>query len=428
MPLTLDAWLARIEALHPRGSAGIELGLERVAAVKARLGQRETCPVVLVGGTNGKGSTCAMLERILLVAGYRVGLYTSPHLLHYNERVRINGTAVADASLCDAFARVEQARGDVALTYFEFGTLAAWEVFTAASLDAIILEVGLGGRLDATNVYEPACAIVTGIDLDHMDFLGADREAIGREKAGIFRAGIPAICGDTQPPQTLIAHASAIGARLQVLGRDFGYLRQEQQWLYWLHPAGAAQIRRGGLAFPALRGEQQLANAACALAALDALHACLPVAMKDIRQGLIELELTGRFQVLPGRPTVVLDVAHNPQAARVLAANLGNMAFHRNTWAVFGMLEDKDIDGVIDALNERVTHWLPCTLDGRRAASADFLAARLKARGMKVAGEFASPAEALACAQENAGEDDRILAFGSFLTVAAALQALGRSA
>jgi len=428
MPLTLDAWLARIEALHPRGSAGIELGLERVAAVKARLGQRETCPVVLVGGTNGKGSTCAMLERILLVAGYHVGLYTSPHLLHYNERVRINGTAVADASLCDAFARVEQARGDVALTYFEFGTLAAWEVFAAASLDAIILEVGLGGRLDATNVYEPACAIVTGIDLDHMDFLGADREAIGREKAGIFRAGIPAICGDTQPPQTLIAHASAIGARLQVLGRDFGYLRQEQQWLYWLHPAGAAQIRRGGLAFPALRGEQQLANAACALAALDALHACLPVAMKDIRQGLIELELTGRFQVLPGRPTVVLDVAHNPQAARVLAANLGNMAFHRNTWAVFGMLEDKDIDGVIDALNERVTHWLPCTLDGRRAASADFLAARLKARGMKVAGEFASPAEALACAQENAGEDDRILAFGSFLTVAAALQALGRSA
>jgi len=428
MPLTLDAWLARIEALHPRGSAGIELGLERVAAVKARLDQRETCPVVLVGGTNGKGSTCAMLERILLVAGYRVGLYTSPHLLHYNERVRINGTAVADASLCDAFARVEQARGDVALTYFEFGTLAAWEVFAAASLDAIILEVGLGGRLDATNVYEPACAIVTGIDLDHMDFLGADREAIGREKAGIFRAGIPAICGDPQPPQSLTVRARDIGARLEVMGRDFGYQRQEQQWLYWARPADAGEIRRGGLAFPALRGEQQLANAACALAALDALHQSLPVAMKDIRQGLIELELAGRFQVLPGRPTVVLDVAHNPQAARVLAANLGNMAFHRNTWAVFGMLEDKDIDGVIDALNERVTHWLPCTLDGRRAASADFLAARLKARGMKVAGEFASPAEALACAQENAGEDDRILAFGSFLTVAAALQALGRSA
>ena len=428
MPLTLDAWLARIEALHPRGSAGIELGLERVAAVKARLCQREICPAILVGGTNGKGSTCAMLESILLVAGYRVGLYTSPHLLKYNERVRINGVAVDDASLCHAFARVEEARGDAALTYFEFGTLAAWEVFAAADLDAIILEVGLGGRLDATNIYEPACTIVTGIDLDHMDFLGPDREAIGREKAGIFRGGIPAICGDPQPPQSLIAHAAAAGAALQVLGRDFGYQRQEQQWLYWARPTGAEEIRRGGLAFPGLRGEQQLGNAVCALAALDALHPSLPVAMKDIRQGLIELELAGRFQVLPGRPAVVLDVAHNPQAARALAANLGSMGFYRATWAVFGMLADKDIDGVIDALGERVTHWLPCTLEGRRAASADFLAGRLKARGMQVVGEFQSPAAALACAQENAGEDDRILAFGSFLTVAAALQALGRSA
>jgi dihydrofolate synthase/folylpolyglutamate synthase len=427
-PDGLDGWLAHLEALHPRGSAGIELGLERVAAVKSRLGQRETCPVILVGGTNGKGSTCAMLERILLAAGYRVGLYTSPHLVRYNERVRINGVAADDARLCDAFARVEQARGDAALTYFEVGTLAAWEVFAAAGLDAVILEVGLGGRLDATNVYQPACAIVTSVDLDHMDFLGDDREAIGREKAGIFRAGVAAICGDPQPPQTLIAHASAIGAGLQVLGRDFGYLRQEQQWLYWLRPAGAAQIRRGGLAFPALRGEQQLANAACALAALDALHHRLPVAMKDIRQGLIEVELAGRFQVLPGRPAVVLDVAHNPQAARALAANLGNMAFHPGTWAVFGMLGDKDIDGVIEALGERVTHWLPCTLEGRRATSADFLAARLRARGMKVYGEFESPAAALRCAQENAGEDDRILAFGSFLTVAAAMQTLGRPA
>ena len=428
MPLTLDAWLARIEALHPRGSAGIELGLERVAAVKARLFQRETCPAILVGGTNGKGSTCAMLESILLVAGYRVGLYTSPHLLKYNERVRINGVAVDDASLCHAFARVEEARGDAALTYFEFGTLAAWEVFAAADLDAIILEVGLGGRLDATNIYEPACTIVTGIDLDHMDFLGPDREAIGREKAGIFRGGVPAICGDPQPPQSLIAHAAAAGAALQVLGRDFGYQRQEQQWLYWARPMGAEEIRRGGLAFPGLRGEQQLGNAVCALAALDALHPSLPVAMKDIRQGLIELELAGRFQVLPGRPAVVLDVAHNPQAARALAANLGSMGFYRATWAVFGMLADKDIDGVIDALGERVTHWLPCTLEGRRAASADFLAGRLKARGMQVVGEFQSPAAALACAQENAGEDDRILAFGSFLTVAATLQTLGRSA
>ena len=435
LPGGLDAWLAHLEALHPRGSAGIELGLERVAAIKARLGQRETCPVILVGGTNGKGSTCAMLESILLAAGYGVGLYTSPHLLKYNERVRINGVAADDASLCAAFCRVEQARGDAALTYFEFGTLAAWDVFAAADLDVIILEVGLGGRLDATNIYRAACTIVTGVDLDHMDLLGPDRESIGREKAGIFRGGVPAICGDPQPPQSLVAHAAAIGARLQVMGRDFAYLRQEQQWLYWggsAIEAGQGErtpaIRRGGLAFPALRGDKQLANAACALAALDALHHHLPVAMKDIRRGLIEVELAGRFQVLPGRPAVVLDVAHNPQAARVLAANLGDMAFHRRTWAVFGMLADKDIDGVIDAMGERVTHWLPCTLEGRRAASADFLAGRLEARGMAVVGVFDSPVAALACAQEKAGEDDRILAFGSFLTVAAALLAHGRSA
>ena len=433
LPGGLDAWLAHLEALHPRGSAGIELGLERVAAIKSRLGQHETCPVILVGGTNGKGSICAMLERILLAAGYRIGLYTSPHLLHYNERVRINGVAADDANLCAAFAGVERARGDVALTYFEFATLAAWEVFAAADLDAIILEVGLGGRLDATNAYQPACSIVSGIDLDHMEFLGQDRESIGREKAGIFRAGIPAICGDTQPPQSLVAYATQIGAGLQIMGRDFGYQRQEQQWLYWGRAAGdagrgaaAGVMRRGGLAFPALRGERQLANAACALAALDALHKDLPVAMQDIRRGLIEVELAGRFQVLPGRPAVVLDVAHNPQAARVLAANLGDMGFHRHTWAVFGMLADKDIDGVIDAIGERVTHWLPCTLEGRRAASADFLAGRLQARGLAVAGNFASPAAALACAQEKAGEDDRIVAFGSFLTVAAALQAHGR--
>ncbi len=418
----LADWLAHLEALHPRGQAGIELGLDRVAAVKARLGQHEDCPVILVGGTNGKGSTCAMLERILLAAGYKVGVYSSPHLVRYNERVRIDGHDASDTALCDGFARVEAARGDAALTYFEFGTLAAWEVFAVARCDAIILEVGLGGRLDATNIYSPACSIITGVDLDHMDFLGPDREAIGREKAGIFRAGVAAICGDPNPPQSLLDHAAAIGTPVQVMGRDFGYLRQEQQWLYW-----HGEQRRGGLAYPGMRGGNQLANAACAIAALDAVKAVLPIAMKDIRQGLIEVELPGRFQVLPGRPAIVLDVAHNPQAARVLADNLGGMAFHPKTWAVFGMLADKDVDGVIEALKERVSHWLPCSLDGRRAASADFLAERLRAHGLEVAGRFDSPAAALAAAQAAAVEDDRILAFGSFLTVAAALQMLGRA-
>jgi dihydrofolate synthase/folylpolyglutamate synthase len=423
MPKTLSDWLAYLTAQHPRGEAGIELGLDRVAAVKNMLGQRQTVPVVTVAGTNGKGSTCAMLEQILLSAGYRVGLYTSPHLLRYNERVRINGQPVDDALLCAAFARVEPACGDLALTYFEFGTLAAWEAFAAQELDVVILEVGLGGRLDAVNVYDAECAILTTVDLDHTEYLGEDRVAIGREKAGIFRPGRAAICGDAEPPQSVLDHAQSIAADLQILGRDFTIQRQEGQWQF-LGRGG----RRSGLAYPALRGSSQLVNASCVLAALDALHGVLPVAMQDIRRGLLEVDLPGRFQVLPGRPTVVLDVAHNPQAARVLADNLGNMPFHPNTWAVFGMMADKDISGVIDALRGRVDRWLPCTLPAPRGASAEQLAQLLGAVGINGASTFASPALAFAAARERAGEDDRILAFGSFLTVADVMHTLARLA
>lgn len=419
MPESLEGWLAYVERQHDRP---IALGLERVGQVKAALKQEAAWPVILVGGTNGKGSTCAMLERILISAGYQVGLYTSPHLLHYNERVRINGCPVTDAQLCAAFARVEAARGDTPLTYFEFGTLAAWEVFAAQALDVVILEVGLGGRLDAVNIYPPAVSIVTTVDLDHMDYLGETREAIGQEKAGIFRAGMPAICGDPSPPESLLLHARSIGAELQCLGRDYGYVRQEQQWQYW-GPLG----KRSGLAFPALRGVNQLQNASVVIAALDALRDRLPVAMQDIRRGLIEVELTGRFQVLPGRPTVVLDVAHNPQAAQVLADNLGSMAFHPETWAIFGALRDKDISAVVRPLLGRVTRWLPCTLDGPRAASADEIAEILRREGVKEALPcFPNPESALAHVQERAGEDDRIVTFGSFLTVAGVLRALKR--
>jgi dihydrofolate synthase/folylpolyglutamate synthase len=413
--MTLLDWLAHIERQHAQP---IALGLDRVREVSRHLGQRQTCPVILVGGTNGKGSTCAMLERILRCAGYRVGLYTSPHLVEYNERVRIDGRPVDDAALCEGFARVESVRGEVPLTYFEYGTLAAWEVFAAQPLDAIILEVGLGGRLDATNIYDPDVAIVTGVDLDHMDYLGATREAIGFEKSGIFRAGRPAICGDANPPESLVGHGRAVGADLQLIGQNFGYERQDGQWQYWGRGG-----RRSGLAWPALRGPVQLANAACVLAALDALQDKLPVAMQDIRRGLLEVELPGRFQVLPGRPTLVLDVAHNPQAACVLADNLGGMAFHPTTWAVFGMLRDKDISSVIDAVKGRVDVWLPCTLEGTRAASADFLAEALEAASCKVGGRYPTPFQALQQAQAGAGEDDRILAFGSFLTVAEVLRA-----
>jgi dihydrofolate synthase/folylpolyglutamate synthase len=425
----LDDWLAHLEGLHPRGQAGIELGLERVRHVSQSLGQRQTCPVITVAGTNGKGSTCALIERILLAAGYRVGVYSSPHLLHYNERVRIHGTQAEDAIFCNAFARVETARqavGDVALTYFEFGTLAAWEMFAAANLDAIILEVGLGGRLDATNIYDADCAIVTTVALDHMDYLGDTLEQIGREKAGICRAGRPLICGDADPPASVAETCRAASADFLCLGRDFGFLRQEGQWQYW----GKEGRKFGGLAFPALRGDCQLNNASCALIALDCLRDRLPVTAQDIRRGLSEVEVAGRCQVIPGRPQLVLDVAHNPQAAAALAASISGMGFAPKTWAVFGMMADKDIDGVIAAIRHRVDHWLPCDLSGPRAARAVQLAEHLEkvGAGDTVAGCFATPAEALLYAQENAGDDDRILAFGSFLTVAGVMQASGRKA
>jgi dihydrofolate synthase/folylpolyglutamate synthase len=422
-PASLDHWLAHLECLHPRGQAGIELGLERVRQVSQALRQSQSCPVITVGGTNGKGSTCALLEQMLLAAGYRVGVYTSPHLLRYNERVRIDAAPVGDAALCAAFARVEAARRAVALTYFEFGTLAAWEVFAAAELDVIILEVGLGGRLDATNIYNADCAILTTVALDHMDFLGSTREAIGFEKAGICRAGRPLVCGDADPPASVIDQCRRASAEFRGIGSAFGYLVQDGQWQYW--ESGGRRL--GGLAFPALRGNTQLHNASCAIAALDSLRDRLPVTAQDIRRGLAEVSIAGRCQVLPGRPQIVLDVAHNPQAAAALAHSLGGMGFARTTWGVFGMMADKDIPGVIEAMRLRVDRWLPCDLPGARAASASQLAlalAKLGAGG--TAQEFATPADALRHALENAEGDDRILAFGSFLTVAGVMRYLNR--
>jgi len=315
-PDTIDKWLALLESRHTQT---IQLGLERVGAVRAALGpDPEGLVVITVGGTNGKGSTCAMLESILLAEGYRVGCYTSPHLLRYNERVRIDGKDVEDAALVGAFDAVEHARGDTPLTYFEHGTLAAWEVFRTQGLDVVILEVGLGGRLDAVNVFDSDCAIVTGVAMDHMDYLGDTREAIGFEKAGIFRAGRPAVFGDPQPPQSLLDHAAAIGTQLWISGRDFGFGGDRQQWGYWRYAApqaSGALTKRGGLAYPSLRGANQLLNAAAVMTALDTLRDRIPVSMQAVREGLMLVEVPGRFQVLAGRPTVVLDVAHNPQAA-----------------------------------------------------------------------------------------------------------------
>ena len=394
--MDLADWLRHIERLHPQT---IALGLDRVRAVLDRLAIPKFCPIVIVGGTNGKGSTCAMLEAILAAAGYRVGCYTSPHLLRYNERVRIAGREADDAALSEGFRLVEAARGETPLTYFEFGTLAAWVAFARAGLDALVLEVGLGGRLDAVNVFEPDVAVLTSVGLDHQDYLGDTREKIGWEKAHIFRPGKPAIVGDPNPPQSVLEHARAIGAQLLVIGREFGYAADANQWRYF-GPGGA----RGGLAYPALRGAIQLSNAACAIAALDGLRERLPVGAQDIRSGLALVELPGRFQVLPGRPAIVLDVGHNPQAAGVLAENLAAMGPYRRTLAVVGMLRDKDLAGVCAQLRGRVDRWYAATLDNPRGATAGELAAAIAAAG---AGgevrEFPTPDAAFAAAREDAG-------------------------
>ena len=436
MERTLAEWLVHIEGLHPKGQGGIELGLERVARVKSALGQSQHCPVVIVGGTNGKGSTCAYLEAIYAAAGYRVGCYTSPHLLVYNERVRVAAAPVEDAALCTAFARVDaacQQAGGVVLTYFEFGTLAAWEVFAAAQVDVAILEVGLGGRLDAVNIYDADCAVVTGIALDHTDWLGDSRETIAFEKAGIFRSGLPAICADPEPPVTLLNHAQGIGAPLFLIGRDFDAEpvagSAEGGWR-WRGPQGVcAEV----LPAPAFLGHWQQRNAAAVRLVVDCLKHRLPVTHAALCAGLRGPQLVGRFQVLPGRPSIVLDVAHNPQAAAGLAANLAAQAAASATgfactWAVVGMLADKDIDGALAALAGGVDVWLLADLDVPRGAPAARLASAIRATGLGGRIECcASPAEALARAAKQAGENDRILVCGSFYTVAAALRELGRA-
>ncbi len=414
--MTLDDWLARIERLHHRP---IDLSLDRVRAVADRLDIDFECPVFVVGGTNGKGSTCAMLESMLRAAGYRVGLYTSPHLLRFNERALVAGRPVSDEALIEQFEVVESARGDRSLTYFEFTTLAILRLFAREKLDAAVLEVGLGGRLDAVNIVDADCAIVTSIDIDHVEYLGPTREQIGFEKAHIYRRDRAAICSDPQPPQSLLDVSDAIGADLWRFGRDFNYHGDRQQWAY-----GGRLQRRSGLPYPALRGANQLLNAAGALAALEAIGARLPVSQQAVRQGMLKVEIGGRFQVLPGRPAVILDVAHNPHAVAVLAQNLDNMGFYPQTHAVFGMLRDKDIAGVIDKAASRIDHWYLGGTPGVRGLSSAEVADCLWQRHSGAhALEFDTITAAFDAAQAAAASDDRIVVFGSFLTVAEVMRA-----
>lgn len=413
---TLDDWLRWQETLHPRA---IELGLERVRTVLRRL-RPEAPPfaVITVGGTNGKGSCTAFLDAILRAAGYRVGAYTSPHLLRYNERIWVNGVEVDDEALCQTFARIDAARGDLSLTYFEFGTLAALERFWEAEVEVAVLEVGLGGRLDAVNVVDADAALVTSIALDHTDWLGPDRDSIGYEKAGIYRPGRPAICADPDPPRRLMEYAEKIGARLLRVGRDYHFARTGLTWRW-----ESETSRFDGLPSPALAGEHQLGNAAAALMTLTSLRDQLPVNVAALHAGLARARLPGRFQIIPGPVEWILDVAHNPAAAAVLADHLRGRACAGRTRAIIGLLADKDADGVIRALADSVDEWHPVTLTGARGRTGADLAARLHSAGIQAVDPHDDLANACQAVLGAANAGDRIVVLGSFHAVAPVLAA-----
>ncbi len=417
---TLPEWLAYCEQLH---SKNIDMGLERVRTVADRMGLCFTCPVITVAGTNGKGSTCAMLESILGQAGYKTGVYSSPHLVHFEERLRLNGVSVSADALVTGFAAVEKARlqlEPVSLSYFEFSTLAIFDVMQRAELDAVILEVGLGGRLDAVNIIDTDCAIITSIDLDHMELLGHDRETIGYEKAGIMRTGRPVVVSDPVPPQSVLDRALEVGADLWRVGEDFNISGDKQQWGW----AGRGR-RYSGLAYPALRGANQLVNAAGVLAALTALRELLPVTAQAVRNGLAFVELPGRFQIIPGQPTLVLDVAHNPHSVAALAANLDAMGFFPTTHAIFGAMADKDLSPMLAKVAPVLDRWYFTDLPTERAASGAALQLAWQAQNTRKdasAQAFVSPSEALKAAIAAADPADRIVVFGSFYTVGGILQ------
>ena len=409
--MNLTDWLGYIESIHP---STIDLTLERIKIVIERLNLDISFPVLTVGGTNGKGSTCSILESIYREAGYKVACYTSPHFLNFNERIKIQALAVSDEVICEAFSRIESAREGVTLTYFEYGTIAAMIIFSEAHVDVAILEVGLGGRLDAVNVFDADCAIVTTVDLDHMDYLGHTREAIGFEKAGIYRTEKTSICGDFDPPQSLIKHAELIHADLKIIGKDFGYEAHHDSFDFLIDSTFVMN-----LPLPKLQGDFQLANATNALMAVKAMEDKLPLTEISIQKGITLTLLPGRFQEVKKMPSLILDVAHNPQAARSLSHNLKTHVVPGKTIAVFSILKDKDIFGVINELNLDIDDWFIAEIQNERAASIENISNTIQKINPSAHIEaFKNIQEAYQFASKEVTRNDRIIVFGSFFTVA----------
>jgi dihydrofolate synthase/folylpolyglutamate synthase len=415
---TLGQWLDWQQTLHPRA---IDLSLERVRTVLGRLDlDRPAAHVVTVAGTNGKGSVVATLDALLRATGYSVGAFTSPHLLRYNERIRLDGRAVSDGELMDSFARIDAVRDGISLTYFEFSAIAALDCFVRRHVDVVVLEVGLGGRLDAVNAIDATVAVVTAIGLDHCEWLGHDEQSIGREKAGIFRTGRPAVFGSRRMPASVAEVAADVGTRLRCLGTDFDFVERPDGWDYV-----ATGSTRRDLPLPVLAGSVQLDNAATALAAIAALEPQILVPDSAVRAGLARVRLPGRFQVVPGPVEWILDVAHNPQAAQVLATNLAARHGAGRTLFVCGILADKDVSGIAVALSGIPAEWIAAGLPGPRSLPASELAARLSATLGAPVEAVDGVVPALELAVLKAAPGDRIVVFGSFLTVGPALAWLG---
>lgn len=415
---TLEQWLDWQSGLHP---SEIELGLERVASVWQRL-----CPaglashVITVAGTNGKGSSVAMLEAVYRQAGYRVGTYTSPHLVRYNERIRLDGVEVSDQTLCQAFEAVDQARGATALTYFEFGTLAALYLFSQEQLDLVLLEVGLGGRLDAVNIIDPDLALITTIDIDHAEWLGDTRDAIGREKAGIMRKDRPAVLADPAMPESVHEQARRIEAQVFAAGRDFSFTEQKADWL-WSGAGGQRKL----LPMPGITGAGSLLNAAAVVMATECLHSKLALHEEDLAVGLNSARLAGRLQWLAGRPEILLDVAHNGQAVAGLRDSLRRRAADRRVLAICGLLNDKDAVAIGELLNESIDQWHLMDLPGSRGRSAQALATALQSAGVdRPIHAWPDFSTAYENARGAAEEEDLILIFGSFVVVGEAMHYL----